>query len=73
MVSVAATPTTQIERFIDAYNKHDIEQMLEKTSEEVKWFYNINDTQLIETDSKDVLRIAIIAHVNQQTHTRFTD
>lgn len=29
--------------FMDAHNKHDPEAMLEKTSEDVKWRYNIND------------------------------
>lgn len=58
-VSVAATPTKQVELFIDAHNKHDIEKMLERTSEEVKWLYNINDKLL-----------AMVTHFNQQTHAR---
>jgi hypothetical protein len=69
-VSVAATPTKQVELFIDAYNKHDIEKMLEKTSKEVKWLYNIDDKLLIETDGKDALRTAMVTHFNQQTHAR---
>ena len=51
-VCVAATPTKQVELFIDAYNQHDIEKMLEKTSEQVKWLYNINDKLLLETEGK---------------------
>jgi hypothetical protein len=68
--SVAATPTKQIELFINAYNQHDIEKMLEKTSKDVKWLYNIHDKLLIETDGKDALRTAMIAHFKQQTHAR---
>jgi hypothetical protein len=68
--SVAATPTKQIELFIDAYNKHDIEKMLQKTTKEVKWLYNINDKLLVETDGKDAMRVAMVAHFNQQTHAR---
>jgi transcriptional regulator with GAF, ATPase, and Fis domain len=67
-VSVAATPTKQVELFIDAYNKHDIEKMLERISEEVKWFYDINDKLLLETDGKDLLRKAVVTHLNRQTH-----
>ena len=67
-VSVAATPTNQVELFIDAYNQHNIEEMLEKTTEEVKWLYNINDKLLLETDGKDALRKAMVAHFNQQSN-----
>jgi len=52
-VSVAATPTKKVELFIDAYNKHGIEKMLERTSEKVKWLYNINDKLLLETNEKN--------------------
>lgn len=69
-VSVAATPTKQVELFIDAYNKHDVEKMLERTSEEVKWLNNINDKLLLETDGKDALRKAMVTHFNRQTHAR---
>jgi hypothetical protein len=69
-VCVTATPTEQVELFIDAYNQHDIEKMLEKTNEEIKWFYNINDKLLLETDGKEALRAAMIGHFKQQTHAR---
>ena len=69
-VSIAAAPTTQVELFIDAYNQHDIDKMLAKTSEEVKWFYNINDELSIETDGKKALRKAMIEHFKQQSHAR---
>jgi|TARA_R110002096_G_scaffold56238_2_gene143792 hypothetical protein len=69
-ISVTATPTKQVELFIDAYNQHDIEKMLEETSENVKWLYNINDKLLIETDGKEALRTAMIAHFNQHTRAR---
>ena len=68
--SVAATPTKQVELFIDAYNQHSIDKMLEKTSEQVKWLYNINDKLLIETDGKAALRTAMIDHFKQHTHAR---
>jgi hypothetical protein len=44
--------------------------MVEKTSEHIKWLYNNNDKFLIETDIKDALRTAMVAHFNQQTHAR---
>jgi len=69
-IAATATPTKQVELFIDAYNQHDIEKMLKKTSEDVKWLYNINDKLLIETDGKDALRTAMVAHFNQQTQAR---
>jgi hypothetical protein len=69
-ISVTATPTKQVELFINAYNQHDIEKMLKKTTEDVKWLYNINDKLLIETDGKDALRTAMIAHFNQHTQAR---
>ena len=69
-VSVAAKPTTQVELFIDAFNKYDIEKMLEKTSEVVKWLHIINDMLLIEINDMDALRIAMDAHFNQPTHAR---
>jgi hypothetical protein len=69
-VSVAATPTKHVELFIDAYNQHDIEKMLEKTTEDVKWLYNINDKLLVETDGKDALRKAMVSHFNQQSNAR---
>lgn len=69
-VCVTATPTKQVELFIDAYNQHDIEKMLEKTSEQVKWLYNINDKLLLETEGKDALRAAMVEHFKQQTHAR---
>ena len=69
-VSVVATPAKQVELFIAAYNQHDIEKMLENTSDEVKWLYNINDTLLLETDGKDALRTAMVSHFEQQKHAR---
>ncbi|MEP1448717.1 MAG: nuclear transport factor 2 family protein [Paraglaciecola sp.] len=69
-LSVAASPTIQVERFIAAYNQHDIHKMLELTTQEVKWLYNINDKILIETDSKDALRTAMVAHFKQQPNAR---
>lgn len=68
--SVAASPTTQVQGFIAAYNQHDIDKMLEKTAQEVKWLYNINDKILIETDNKGALRTAMIAHFKQQPNAR---
>lgn len=67
---VAAEPTKKVEQFIHAYNQHDIEKMLENTSEEVKWLYNINDKLMTETDGKDALRTAMITHFNQHTNAR---
>jgi hypothetical protein len=69
-VSVSAKPTKQVELLIDAYNLHDTEKMLKKTSEEVKWLYNINDKLLIEIDGKDALRAAMLAHFKQPTRAR---
>ncbi|MFT4809478.1 MAG: hypothetical protein ACI9LX_002827 [Paraglaciecola sp.] len=37
----------KMDLFMDAHNKHDVEAMLVKTSEDVKWRYNINDKLLI--------------------------
>jgi hypothetical protein len=37
----------KMDLFMDAHNKHDVKAMLEKTSEDVKWQYNINDKLLI--------------------------
>ena len=69
-VSTAAASSKQVTLFIDAYNQHDIEKMLEKTSEQVKWLYNIDDQILIETDGKDALRTAMIAHFKQRSQAR---
>jgi hypothetical protein len=68
--SIAATPIKTVELFVAAYNQHDIEKMLEKTTKEVKWLYNINHELLIETDGKDTLRTAMKAHFNRQTNAR---
>lgn len=40
--SITAAPTENVEQFVDVYNQHDIEKMLERTSEEVKWLFNLN-------------------------------
>jgi hypothetical protein len=69
-IDVAAKPSEQVKLFIDAYNEHDIENMLGKTSGKIKWFYNIDDKLLIETDGKDALRKAMEAHFKQQTRAR---
>ncbi|WP_339720846.1 nuclear transport factor 2 family protein [uncultured Paraglaciecola sp.] len=69
-VSVAASPTKQVELFIAAYNQHDIEKMLEKTTQEVKWLYNINDNLVIETEGKDALRTAMNRHFKQHSNAR---
>jgi hypothetical protein len=69
-VAVAASPKKQVELFIDAYNQHNIEKMLEKTNEQIKWLYNINDELVLETEGKDALRIAMVAHFKQRTHAR---
>lgn len=69
-VSIMASPKKQVELFIEAYNQHNIEKMLENTSEQVKWLYNIDDKLLLETDGKNSLRTAMIAHFKQKTHAR---
>jgi len=69
-VALAASPKKQVALFIEAYNQHNIEKMLEKTSEQVKWLYNINDELLLETEGKDALRIAMMEHFKQRTHAR---
>lgn len=68
--SIAAAPSAQVELFIEAYNQHDIDKMLDKTSEEVKWLYNIDDQLFIETEGKDALRTAMLAHFKQHTNAR---
>jgi hypothetical protein len=69
-VSVVATPTKQVELFFDAYNKYNIEKMLEKKSEEVKSLHNINDRLLLEKDGKDALRKTMVTHFNRQNNSR---
>lgn len=69
-MAATASPKKQVELFIEAYNQHNIEKMLEKTSEQVKWQYNINDELILETQDKDSLRSALIEHFNQKPHAR---
>ena len=70
VAKVNATPATQVALFMKAYNQHNIEKMLEKTSEDVKWLYNIDDTLHIETDGKDALRQAMLSHFKHKTSAR---
>lgn len=61
-------PRTQPTLYIDAYNKHNIEETLKKTSEEVKWLYRVNAVLLIEIDDKNAMQITADAHLSQLTH-----
>lgn len=72
ITSVAAKPAKHVKLFIDAYNQHDIDKMLEETTKDVKWLYNINDKLLLETDGKGALRKAMLAHFKQQPNARST-
>lgn len=40
---------------MNAHSTHDVEAMLEKTSKDVKWWYNINDKLSILADGEDAL------------------
>lgn len=61
-----------VNRFVAAYNNHDVEQMLENCSDDVRWFTVAGDTIAIEADGKSDLRSAMKSHFERSPNTHST-
>jgi len=48
-----------VEDYVDAYNQHDIEEMLEYLSEDVRWMSVTGDSVAVETTGKPELKTAL--------------
>ena len=61
-----------VARFVEAYNNHDVEQMLENCSDDVRWLTVAGDAIAVEADGKPKLRSAMKSHFEQSPNTRST-
>lgn len=57
--SSAESPTSTVERFIAAFNSHDVEAMLQLTHADVQWLYIHEDTLMLEANGVAALEKAM--------------
>lgn len=56
--------------FMRAYNAHDIDDMLIRMTDDVKWLGVADHQLVVETSDKDALRMAMIAHFAAKPQAR---
>ena len=56
--------------YVKAFSNHDIESMLEKTTDDIKWFSVIGDSTLLETSGKEELKESMERYFNSVPSVR---
>lgn len=59
-----------VEQFMDAYNNHSVDAMLELTTDDVRWMSVAGDKISIEADGKVALRSAMTDFFANRLHAR---
>ena len=59
-----------VERFIEAYNQQDVEQMVALSSDEIHWMMLLNDELIVEASSSAELREAMEVYFDYLTTAR---
>ena len=68
-----ATPEQQVvERFLDAYNRHDVEAMLALAHPEIQWLSVAGEEDSIETSGASALREALVGYFASLPSARST-
>lgn len=60
--AVAGRNSENVERFVEAFNEHDIDAMLDLAAEDVRWMYVAGDQLSIETSTRLQLREAMAGY-----------
>lgn len=66
----ASERTSVVERFIEAYNQQDVEQMVKLSSDEIHWMMLLNDELSVEASSSAELREAMEVYFDYLTTAR---
>lgn len=66
----ASAPSDTVKQFIQAYNQHNLDNMLHLVSEDMQWLYNVENKLIVETDNKETLKQAMESHFKQRPQAR---
>lgn len=73
MSAIATTQSTEVVKsFIDAYNQHSVEQMMQYVTDEVRWMHITGNQVDIETANKDQFGAAMTDYFETLNHPKAT-
>lgn len=68
--ALASSNTETVERFVDAFSDHDVDAMLERTTDDVHWMSVSDDRLSIEASGREDLREAMTAYFSSTPSAR---